>query len=262
MDLGLKDKVAIVTGASRGIGFATAERLLSEGARVAICARDKGRLDEAEQRLKTRGEVLAGIADTSKPDAREAFVRAVLERFGRIDMLVNNAGTHVRATVDDMTDEQLQRQLDDKLFGFYGMIRLVLPDMRKRKDGRIVNVIGQAVRHPHPDRLPSGIANVAAQAMTKAVADAVARDNVRVNSVCPQYIATELVQTLIAKEMREKGVDRATASAGFTRANILGRMGESEEVADLIAFLLSDRANFVCGSSVSLDGGYHRYVFG
>jgi 3-oxoacyl-[acyl-carrier protein] reductase len=98
--------------------------------------------------------------------------------------------------------------------------------------------------------------------MTKAVADAVARDNVRVNSVCPQYIATELVQTLIASEMKKRGVDRATASAGFTRANVLGRMGESEEVADLIAFLLSDRANFVCGSSVSLDGGYHRYVFG
>ena len=262
MELGLKGKVAIVTGASRGIGFATADRLLSEGAKVAICARDRGRLDEAEQQLSKRGEVLAMIADTSQPAARAAFVDAVLERFGRVDMLVNNAGTHVRATVDDMTDEQLQRQLDDKLFGFYGMIRLVLPDMRKRKDGRIVNVIGQAVRHPHPDRLPSGIANVAAQAMTKAVADAVARDNVRVNSVCPQYIATELVQTLIAKEMREKGVDRATASAGFTRANILGRMGEPEEVADLVVFLLSDRANFVCGSSVSLDGGYHRYVFG
>jgi 3-oxoacyl-[acyl-carrier protein] reductase len=262
MDLGLKDKVAIVTGASRGIGFATAERLLKEGARVAICARDQGRLDEAKGRLQAHGEVLAASADTSVPAARETFVRAVEDRFGRIDMLVNNAGTHVRASVDDMTDEQLQRQLDDKLFGFYGMIRLVLPGMRARKDGRIVNVIGQAVRHPHPDRLPSGIANVAAQAMTKAVADAVARDNVRVNSVCPQYIATELVQTLIAGEMKKRGVDRTTAAAGFTRANVLGRMGESEEVADLVAFLLSDRANFVCGSSVSLDGGYHRYVFG
>ncbi len=262
MDLGLKNKVAIVTGASRGIGFATAQRLLAEGAKVAICARDQGRLDEARDRLKAHGDVLAVSADTSVPAAREAFVRAAQDRFGPIDMLVNNAGTHVRASVDDMTDEQLQRQLDDKLFGFFGMIRLVLPDMRERKDGRIVNVIGQAVRHPHPDRLPSGIANAAAQAMTKAVADAVARDNIRVNSVCPQYIATELVQTLIAKEMKMRGVDRATASAGFTRANVLGRMGQSDEVADLVAFLLSDRANFVCGSAVSLDGGYHRYVFG
>ncbi len=262
MDLGLKDKVAIVTGASRGIGFAIAERLLAEGARVAVCGRDQDRLDEAEFRLRPRGEVLAVSADTADPTARESFVRAVADRFGQIDMLVNNAGTHVRASVDDMTDEQLQRQLNDKLFGFYGMIRLVLPGMRARKDGRIVNVIGQAVRHPHPDRLPSGIANAAAQAMTKAVADAVARDNVRVNSVCPQYIATELVQTLIAKEMKERGVDKATASAGFTRATVLGRMGKAEEVADMVAFLLSDRANFVCGSSVSLDGGYHRYVFG
>ena len=118
MDLGLKDKVAIVTGASRGIGFAIAERLLAEGARVAICARDQGRLDEAEFRLSRGGEVLAVRADTANSAARETFVRAVADRFGRIDMLVNNAGTHVRASVDDMTDEQLQRQLDDKLFGF------------------------------------------------------------------------------------------------------------------------------------------------
>src|SRR6186713_629784 len=107
MDLGLKDKVAIVTGASRGIGFATAERLLKEGARVAICARDQGRLDEAKVRLQTHGDVLAVSTDTSLPAAREAFVRAAVDRFGRVDMLVNNAGTHVRASVDDMTDEQL-----------------------------------------------------------------------------------------------------------------------------------------------------------
>jgi len=264
MDLGIKGKTAVVTGGSRGIGFAIAQRLLAEGATVAICARNRERLESAERRLREMGggPVFALAADTSERSSREALVDSVLERTGRIDILVNNAGTHVRATVDDMTEEQLQAQLDDKLFGFFGMIRCVLPHMRAQRDGRIVNIIGQAVRHPHPDRLPSGIANAAAQAMTKAVADAVARDNIRVNSVCPQYIETEIVASVIEKEMKERNLDRATAAAGFTRANVLGRLGTPEEIADVVAYIISDRANFVCGSSVSVDGGYHRYVFG
>ena len=142
------------------------------------------------------------------------------------------------------------------------MIQAVLPIMKRQRDGRIVNIVGQAARHPHPDRFPSGVTNAAVMAMTKSVADAVARDNIRVNAVCPQYIESELLASLIAKEMRERNVDRATASAGFTRANPLGRTGTPDEVADLVAFLVSDRSNFTTGSSVSIDGGYHRYVFG
>jgi NAD(P)-dependent dehydrogenase (short-subunit alcohol dehydrogenase family) len=263
MDLGLTGKVAIVTGGSRGIGLAVASRLAREGAKVAICARDRIRLDEAAQRLSSSGtQVLAFPADTSQEAQRTAFVDRVLDQFERIDILVNNAGTHLRGTVDDMTDADLQSQLDDKLFGYLGMIRLVLPYMRRQGDGRIVNIIGQAGRHPHPDRLPSGVANAAVMAMTKSVADAVARDNIRVNAVCPQYIETELVADVIEREMRQRGVDRATAAAGFTRANVLGRLGTPEEVADLVAFLVSERADFVCGTSVSVDGGYHRYIFG
>ena len=263
MDLGLRGKVAVVTGASRGIGKAIAHSLLNEGCAVAICGRNAERLNAAVGDLSRNGARVIGVpTDVTNEGAVGKFVGTAVEAFGRIDILVNNAGTHIRGTVETTTPAILDQQLRDKVFGFFATIQAVLPIMKRQRDGRIVNIVGQAARHPHPDRFPSGVTNAAVMAMTKSVADAVARDNIRVNAVCPQYIESELLASLIAKEMRERNVDRAMASAGFTRANPLGRTGMPEEVADLVAFLVSDRSNFTTGSSVSIDGGYHRYVFG
>jgi len=263
MNLELRGKVAVITGASRGIGKAIAHSLLNEGCCVAICGRNVERLDAAVSDLSKIGPRVIGVpTDVTDESAVGKFVGEAVEALGRIDILVNNAGTHIRGTVESTTAAILEQQLRDKVFGFFAMIQAVLPIMKQQRDGRIVNIVGQAGRHPHPDRFPSGVTNAAVMAMTKSVADAVARDNIRVNAVCPQYIESELLASLIAKEMRERNVDRVTASAGFSRANPLGRTGTPEEVADLVAFLVSDCSNFTTGSSVSIDGGYHRYVFG
>jgi NAD(P)-dependent dehydrogenase (short-subunit alcohol dehydrogenase family) len=263
VDLELHGKVAVVTGASRGIGRAIAARLLEEGCAGAICARESSHLDETAAQLRQIGPPVFTMAlDVKDETAVNKFIDAVAQKFGRIDILVNSAGTHLRGTVENTTLDILERQLRDKVFGSFAAIRAVLPIMKRQHDGRIVNIVGQAARHPHPDRFPSGVTNAALMALTKSVADSVARDNIRVNAVCPQYIESDLLSFLISKEMRERGVDRATAAAGFTRSNVLGRVGQPEEVADLVAFIVSERAQFVCGSSVSIDGGYHRYVFG
>ena len=152
MQLGLQGKVAVVTGASRGIGKAIAQALLEEGCAVAICSRNAEQLDAAVAELSVKGRVLGIVTDVTDENAVKRFIQSVLKQFGRIDILVNNAGTHLRGTVETTTLDILERQLRDKVFGFFTMIKAVLPTMRAQHDGRIVNIVGQAARHPHPDR--------------------------------------------------------------------------------------------------------------
>lgn len=263
MNLGLGGRVAIVTGGSRGIGRAVALVLAREGATVAIAARDERRLAAAAGELarESGGRVVPVRADMDRLADVEALGAAVDARFGRIDILVNCAGTHRRGTVDDVGEADLEAQWRTKVLGFLRATRAVLPAMRRRRDGRIVNVMGQAGRHPHPDRLPSGVTNAGLHALTKGLADALAREGIRVNSVTPQCVDTDLVRAINTLEAGQRGIDEREAGAAFTRANVLGRLGSPEEVANVVAFIVSDRAGFITGTSVSADGGYQRYVF-
>ncbi|MGE0255751.1 MAG: SDR family oxidoreductase [Alphaproteobacteria bacterium] len=263
MDLGLDGKVALVPGGTGALGKATADLLLAEGARaVAVCSRRQANVDAAVRELGARhgaDRVTGAAFDVADRKAMDAFVAQVRERFGPVGILVYAAGTGRRSTIDSMTDAEMQTHIDEKVFGTLNAIRAVLPGMRARRDGRIVVFVGQAGWHPQADRLPSGITNAGQAAMVKSIADTVARDNVRLNVVSPQYVEGPLLAGIVEEQMRKHGIDRATATFSYARANPLGRLGRPEEVAATAAFLVSDAASFITGSTVCVDGGYHRY---
>jgi len=262
MDYGLRDKVAIVTGGSSGIGFEVARLFAEEGARVAICARRESPLEEAADRLResTGADVLAMRADTTQHEDVQHFVSAVVETFGTVHVLVNNAGTNMRGNLETLPDEDWQKSLDTKLFGFMWMIREAVPHMRRAGWGRIINVIGQAGKHPLPSAIAAAATNASALALTKGFSDEVAKDNILVNAVCPSRVATPLGEDLVRTEAMRQQLTQSEARAATIRTVPLGRYGTPEEVANVILFLASERSSFVVGTTIDVDGGYQRYL--
>ncbi len=260
MDLGISGRVAIVTGGSRGIGRAVAERLCREGANVALCARNPDSLADAQGALEAigGGRVLTVEADLTESAAAERVVEATATAWGRIDILVNNAGAARGIPFDDLTQELWMENLQLKLFGYLRMARLVLPHLRRNGWGRIVNVAGLAGLQPSPLSMPVGLNNAGILNVMKALADAEARNDILVTTVCPGPILTERQTRLLQDAARTKGITVAAAQGEATVAIPLKRMGRPEEVADVVAFLASERASYITGSLVIVDGGLYR----
>ena len=252
MELGLKGKVAIVTGATEGIGRATALQLAREGASVAICARRQEQLDRTGAELKKTGsEVLAVSADMSKKADVERFMKAVIERFGRIDILVNNAGTSMRGKFLELDDEKWSSDLELKVFGAIRCTRLAVPHMKKNGGGRIVNITISSAKQPGAESYPTSVSRAAGLALTKALSKEYAADNIRVNTVCIGKIKSGQHERRYTREGRSAEEYYRETSKDIP----LGRVGEAEEVASVITFLVSDAASYVTGTSVNLDGG-------
>jgi 3-oxoacyl-[acyl-carrier protein] reductase len=258
MHLGLEGRRAIVTGASRGIGYETARMFLQEGARVLICARDGERLSVARDALArdTGGEVHGVCADMSAEADIARLVETAKQQLGGIDILVNNAGTMYSGRFAALTDESLKVQLETKLFGFMRAIRLVSPLMRAQKWGRIVNIIGGAGKEPDPYMFGSGMTNSALLNLTKSLSTEFGEDNVLVNAVCPGWVDTSLWKRNAEGLKSELGVkSEEEARRLAARKNALNRFGRPEELASAIVFLCSERASYITGVSVNLDGG-------
>ncbi len=252
MDLGLKGKIAVVTGGTEGIGKATALTLAREGAKVAICARRQPLLDAvAAEITKAGGEVLAISADMSKAADCERFINEVVKRFGGVDILLNNAGTSKRGNFLDLTDDEWAADLELKVFGAVRCSRLVIPHMKKRGGGRIINITISSAKQPGAGSYPTSVSRAAGLAITKALSKEFAADNILVNTICIGKIKSGQHE----RRIKNEGLKAEDYYATLSKEIPLKRAGEAQEVANVIAFLASGAASYVTGTSINLDGG-------
>lgn len=254
MDLHLRGSVILITGGTDGLGAALAGRLVEEGARVAVCGRDPERLEATRVGLAERGgEVLAVRADVTRPDQVAEFVAAAAERWQRIDGLVNNAGRSAGGPFEQVGDEAWSGDLELKLLGAIRATRLVLPHLRAGGGGSILNVLAVAAKAPGAGSMPSSTSRAAGMAMTKALSKELGPDRIRVNAVLIGVI--ESSQWVRRAEESGRPLEQVYAELVSAGDIPLGRVGQAGEFADLAAFLLSDRASYLTGTAINLDGG-------
>ena len=263
MDLILKNKVALVTGGSDGIGKAATTSLAAEGAKVVICARRSDVLEKSADEIRgaTGGEVMAVPADVTDPDQLKSLFDNIIATHGRLDILVNNAGTSAAGYFQYVTDETWQADLDLKLFAAIRCSRMAIPHMKAQGGGRIINITTPSGKTPGPSSVPTSVSRAAGIALTKALSKDYAPDNILVNTVCIGLIKSGQHERRWQRESAKDPdliLDQWYAEMG--KSVPMGRVGEAQEAGDLIAFLASDRASYITGTSINIDGGTSTVV--
>jgi NAD(P)-dependent dehydrogenase (short-subunit alcohol dehydrogenase family) len=252
MDLELKDKVAIVTGGSQGIGKAAALRLAAEGASVVIAARGRELLDKVALEIRAAGGRVAAVqADVSRAEDCARLVAEAVKAFGRLDILVNNAGTSATGEFESVTDDIWQADFELKLFAAIRLARLAIPHMKRQGGGRIVNITNIGAKQPRAKSMPTTVTRAAGLAFTKALSKELAPHQILVNTVCIGLVRAGQHERKAAKA----GIAVEQFYANMGKDIPLGRVGRAEEVANAIAFLASEAASYITGTSINLDGG-------
>ena len=262
MEMGLGGKVALVTGASRGIGRACAEALAAEGMGVAICARDRGDLEAAADAVRQSGDgrVVAVPADMTKLVDISRFVETAAQELGRVDLLVNVAGASAFGPFEALPDEAWLGAMELKYLGYVRCARAVVPHMRRVGGGRIINIIGNGGRHSMVYHMPGGASNAALLNFTKNLADALAGDSILVNAINPGLIETQRYWKLVDAVAALRGVSREEAVEGLMAEIPLARPGQPADVAAAVVFLASKHAGYITGTSLLIDGGMTKMV--
>ena len=256
MEIRLDGRSAIVTGGSKGLGLAIAEEYAASGADVAILARDAGALEEAKQRIQGRGgkgKVLSISCDVSKAGPIQAACEQANREFGKVDIFVNNAGQSTRGPSETITDEMWQADLDLKLFAQIRFCRILMPQMKQRKWGRIISVLNIGAKAPGADSAPTSVSRAAQMAFTKALSNEGAPHNVLVNSLHVGVIVSDQIKRRYDRERPNVSFEQYVAEAG--KGVPLGRMGRAEEFAAVATFLASEQAGYVTGCAINVDGG-------
>lgn len=263
MDLGLRNRVAIVAAASRGIGFAAALELAREGARVFLCSRDGGRALAAAQKItaETGAEVQAFQADVTRDEDAARFVRLAEETAGRIDVLVTNAGGPAAARFGEADLEMYRRAFELNALSAIRLAQLVVPGMRERRWGRVVNITSISVKQPIMGLILSNTVRAGLTGWAKTLSAEVAADNVTVNSVAPGYTMTERQEELIEAAARAAGKTKEEMMQMRESEIPMRRSASVEEIAAAVAFLASERASYITGVTLQVDGGWVRSLY-
>ncbi len=260
MDLGLKGRVAIVAAASKGLGRAVALELAREGAEVAVCARSAANLEKAASAIReaTGRAVFWQALDVTDAERVRKFVDAVEKRYGRVDICVTNAGGPPAKPFLDTSVEEWRAAVDLTLLSAVYFAREVLPRMRKNKWGRLVTITSVSVKQPIDGLLLSNSIRAAVTGLARTLANEFGPDGITVNNVCPGYTLTERLDELAETLAQSSGVSRDAVFQKWAAQSPLGRLGQPEEFAALVAFLVSERASYINGTSIAVDGGWVR----